>query len=347
MSDVNQLHNVQAELDAIAAKAREKIADWQNGDTAEQASKAAKKLAVIEYGKLLIEGRKKFLSDPAFGQWVQDSKLNAPPYDIRQERSYAMRIAELTVSSATYSSFDACSFTNPSNMMKWARETGLVTTASSSPRAPKPDPVREAVRANPRASTAELAQQTSVGARRINTVRREEHIREEGRKEALESAPPSVVPPKTVTVMQELAAVKKELTELKKKSEEERRNLMGMTMRRYDEGMVAGIKQAKREFTERIAKLEKALHDKVSDKIADKLIVRNGVAAPDAADITLHALGKAQVAQRRYVPAFSENEYILIQKCCRPEGKPSDQQTLYTNASALLNDRKKYVVKRK
>jgi hypothetical protein len=340
MDDINPLDNMQAELDAIAAKARAKIADWQNGDKTELSGRAAKKLAVIEYGKLLIEGRKKFLSDPAFGQWVEDSKLNAPPYANASERSHAMRIVELTLGSTPQGSFDACPFTTPSDMMKWARGKGLVTTASSSPRAPKLDPVREAVRANPEASTAELAKQAGVGERRINTVRREEHIR----KEALAAPPPP--PPSLTAVRQELAVVKKELSELKKKFDEERRNLIGMTMRRYDEGWIAGIKHAKLEFADRIAKLEKALHDKVSDKIADKLIVRNGMAAPDAADITLHALGKAQIAQRRYAPAFNENEYILIQKCCRPEGKPSDQQTMYTNASALLNDRKKYVVRR-
>jgi hypothetical protein len=63
---------------------------------------------------------------------------------------------------------------------------GKLYKASKPARPSKPDPVRETVRANPTLPIADLVQQAGVGARRIGTVKREERIREEVRKEALE-----------------------------------------------------------------------------------------------------------------------------------------------------------------
>lgn len=132
--EVKPEDNFKLELDALAAQAREKIEDWRRGDTTEQAGKTAKKLAVIEYGKLLKTGRDKLVSNNAYGQWVRDNKLDAPPYQNSEERSCAIRVAELVLSSTTQDAFANCPFTNPTNMITWARDTGLIKPT------PKPEP---------------------------------------------------------------------------------------------------------------------------------------------------------------------------------------------------------------
>jgi hypothetical protein len=203
----NPQHNLQAELDALVVKAREQIENWHKGDKTEQDGKAAKKKAVIEYGKLLLEGQSKHLSTNAFGQWVKDNKLNKPPYADASERSKAMQIAELDLGSATQVSFDACPVTTPSNMMKWAREKGLIKPKPKSappsqpaaqpasapmprpatqPPAPKRDLAREAVRdkfdSGQSINRRELGAQLGVSGQSIITG----ELMERGRKEALD-----------------------------------------------------------------------------------------------------------------------------------------------------------------
>jgi hypothetical protein len=169
---VNPQDNFSQELDALAEKAREKIEDWHKGDKTEKSGKAAKKLAVIEYGAVLLEGRGKHLSDKVFGQWIKASKLDTPPYRDHQERSNAMRVAELTVGSAPYSSFDACPNTTPSDMLKWARKTGLVKLKPK----PTPPPKSTTPAKPPVPAMSQPQSQAAITKQFVKQFKREEDI---------------------------------------------------------------------------------------------------------------------------------------------------------------------------
>jgi hypothetical protein len=145
---VNPQHNVQAELVAAANKGRDARAEYRqgeidgrSGEATVQLSKQARIAAVIKFGEALAVGRILNPSDKAFGQWVTDNGLDAPPFADRRERSDAMRIAELTVGSAPDSRFTACPVTTPSDIMKWARNNGLVKVAPKPAPKPAPQPV--------------------------------------------------------------------------------------------------------------------------------------------------------------------------------------------------------------
>jgi hypothetical protein len=119
--------------------------------------------------------------------------------------------------------------------------------------------------------------------------------------------------------------------------------LMRMTFTRYDEGMKAGIQFAKHEFGKDIERLTKALHEAVVNKIAEKMIVATGATQPTVDDVAMHALGKAP--QGKKVPAFTEREIAKLRKALHPDGKPEELQKMFTEASALFNERAGLLIK--
>jgi hypothetical protein len=79
--------------------------------------------AVIEYGKVLLEGRKDH-DNNAFKAWVTDNGLDVGnPWKDHKEREKAMRLAEMVVGgNVPPSAFDVCPRTRPVDIMKWYRK---------------------------------------------------------------------------------------------------------------------------------------------------------------------------------------------------------------------------------
>ena len=117
--------NVVHPFPSIEARAAKAMADYKAGIADESAGKNRAIRAVIEYGKALQEGKRKgeeVRNNVAFGQWVKDNKLDiGKPWDEKQERSCAMKIATL-LGSVPNSTFDSCPYTTPTNIMKWYRK---------------------------------------------------------------------------------------------------------------------------------------------------------------------------------------------------------------------------------
>jgi hypothetical protein len=108
----------------------------------------------------------------------------------------------------------------------------------------------------------------------------------------------------------------------------------------YDRGVAAGLRQAASERE----RLEKALCDKVVEKLAAKF-ADAGIADPDARAIGEAALGKGPKVERVKTPVFSEAEIKRLRKALHPDGKPADLVKMFDEASALFNARAELLVK--
>lgn len=115
--------------DPAAVAAHQAMREWHVLDRKEQqvvsANKStvkAKQVVIVAYGAALIEGKKQHKSNKAFKDWIEASELNEPPFNDPKERSNAIRISILGSSLR----LDDCPFCWPSDIMKWARKTGLV-----------------------------------------------------------------------------------------------------------------------------------------------------------------------------------------------------------------------------
>jgi hypothetical protein len=128
---MNNTHNLKPELDELAAIVRAVIDRWPQHDQDEREAKAAKKADIIEGGKALLIGRKKYLSTNAFNKWVKGEGLDKPPFADQRERTAALNIItdvlnfKATTGAPVVALFDACPFATPQDMMKWARDNGL------------------------------------------------------------------------------------------------------------------------------------------------------------------------------------------------------------------------------
>jgi hypothetical protein len=90
--------------------------------------------AVIEYGQGMLVGRRQYPSNRDFRKWVIDWKYDDEyPFNNPRERSDAMRIAEIVFRTHTEDCFANCEHVVPSNMMKWARKTGLAPVKRRDP----------------------------------------------------------------------------------------------------------------------------------------------------------------------------------------------------------------------
>ena len=86
--------------------------------------------AVIEYGNVLLEGRKMFPSHKLFGHWVSENRLDeGKPWKDFRERSQAMKLAEMVViETFSITVLDACPRSRPNDIMIWyRRQTGEST----------------------------------------------------------------------------------------------------------------------------------------------------------------------------------------------------------------------------
>jgi len=116
------IHNQFPSIEQRAAKA---MTDYKVGIADEVAGKGRAIRAIVEYGRALQEGRNRDRSNRRFGQWVTDNGLDVgKPWDDRRERTAAMEIAKIPVDGTLPSTtFDACPYTTPTNVMKWYRKT--------------------------------------------------------------------------------------------------------------------------------------------------------------------------------------------------------------------------------
>jgi hypothetical protein len=88
--------------------------------------------AIIEYGTALLEGRAEFPSKERFGQWIVAEGLDqTKPFDQQQERTAAMRIAELSFQGTV--PWNDCPHRRPSHIMSWWRKRDQTA----------PDPAKE------------------------------------------------------------------------------------------------------------------------------------------------------------------------------------------------------------
>jgi hypothetical protein len=86
------------------------------------------------------------------------------------------------------------------------------------------------------------------------------------------------------------------------------------------------------------AKLERSLHEAVVAKIADRLMA-NGQTEPTERDVANAALGRGPKVERMKQPVFSVREIAQLRIALHPDGKPAALQKMFTEASALFNDR--------
>jgi hypothetical protein len=96
--------------------------------------------------------------------------------------------------------------------------------------------------------------------------------------------------------------------------------------------------------TDENRRLKKALHEQTIEKLAEKLILR-GQTKPTEQDVANAALGQGPKVERSKQPAFSAREINLLRKALHPDGKPEELQKMFTEASALFNDRADLLVK--
>lgn len=176
---MDNMHNREAELDALAVRGKQVIA-------ACAASKATIFDNILEYGKVLFEGRKKFISNNDFHDWVVRNGLDAPPFADSAERSNAQKLATV-LGSVPKTAFADCPYTTPSNIMKWARQNGIVEIKSSSrPKKGEPNPLETTAEAIKAATgewptSRELADETGIHPRSAETVLRVVKAKEEVR----------------------------------------------------------------------------------------------------------------------------------------------------------------------
>jgi hypothetical protein len=140
-----QLKHIVAQLGAATEM-------WKKGDVSEQSGRSIKQFAVLKMGQTLITGRDVYSSDKKFGNWLKTLTLEAP-FDDRQERFAAMKIAKLfadeialvtkgindedhrtTVESTLYSrKLNLCPHSRPNDILIWARKTGLIPRKKRNP----------------------------------------------------------------------------------------------------------------------------------------------------------------------------------------------------------------------
>ena len=115
--------------DPDAMKAHRALREWNVLDRKEReltvvrhSTLEAKQATIIAYGAALIEGRKRYPADRDFHRWIEDNRLNLPPFSDPKERSNTMRIAGL----GSNLNLAGCPESWPSNIVKWLRKTGVV-----------------------------------------------------------------------------------------------------------------------------------------------------------------------------------------------------------------------------
>jgi hypothetical protein len=134
------------------------------------------------------------------------------------------------------------------------------------------------------------------------------------------------------------AAHTREIAELKTEIDTVRRNAM-------DDGARANmIKNQLGVAMQDLNRLKGKLHEATVAKLAER-VAANGQTTPTVEDVADAALGRGRKIDRNKLPAFTEAEYNRVTRFCRPEGKPPELQKEATEISALLNDRRGYVIK--
>jgi hypothetical protein len=99
---------------------------------------------IIEYGNALLEARAEFVGDLEFGQWVAANHLDqVKPFDLQQERTAAMKIAELSAHSTML--WADCPHNRPTHIMTWWRAQENPDASPKSPKRSKTDDVLDEV----------------------------------------------------------------------------------------------------------------------------------------------------------------------------------------------------------
>lgn len=157
--------------------------------------------AVIAYGKALLAGRNedgKRRSNIDFSRWVSDNKLDVgKPWEHRNERAAAMKIAEVVARTVLAKEFNDCPNARPMDIMKWYRRTHPESAKTKQPsnRRSKNKSHQHFAEADVVTlfdkgglTQAEIASQTGVSLRQVR------HIieREQTRRDAVEQAMPNI-----------------------------------------------------------------------------------------------------------------------------------------------------------
>ena len=121
---------------------------------------------------------------------------------------------------------------------------------------------------------------------------------------------------------------------------EERRFAVGEFYR----GVEAGMKNANSVVIEENRRLKGKLHEDVVAKLAERFTAR-GETKPTEQDVANAAMGKWPKFDRVKMPLFTEREIAQLRKALHPDGKPPALQKVFTDASALFNDRAEKLVK--
>jgi hypothetical protein len=126
--------------DELAERAHDAIRAYVTGVVKLEKGRAEVIAAIVEYGRALLEGRKRYGSNDEFGKWVIANKLDRPkPFDQMRDRNAAQLIAEMFIlRNAPEDAFSACNNTRPDDIMKWARKQPWFVRKPSPVKAAKP-----------------------------------------------------------------------------------------------------------------------------------------------------------------------------------------------------------------
>ena len=135
MSDPDNVVKMPNRLNVLAGRA-DKAAH------AYEASRASAIASIIEYGTALLEARAEITSNQLFAKWVTANGLDkVKPFDQQQERTAAMKIAELSVQGKV--PWTDCPRSRPTDVMSWwrslQRDKNITIAKSSRKRQAKAD----------------------------------------------------------------------------------------------------------------------------------------------------------------------------------------------------------------